>query len=360
MNPEIKLRSLTTVQRSQAKERAVKMTLREIGDKPTFAQFENTTVGKYPPALVNRVTRLAYWFLVAAFIPSAIRLFAIGYETFNHNIESKLLAGLVATCIVALAEIGAILFTLAFAVLPVHRLTRVLLISAMLVSVAISLIGNYTFALYGQHVNAFAWLEALGPPSLTLITAYILKEVGLDAIRRRHADKVSFELALTDWQQQIETVESHRHYMHNLANALWDALVAKNRSLTDGLEFDAAEKSHYVRFELQQDNWYQDIAQPTPKHNGRTSTKLAPNDLALVQLSAQLAPHAQSNGQSYQLGASEMAQLFFEQNPNVLWAEDLSERQLAAQLGISNGTVGAVRRRLRAAQSNGHSITIED
>lgn len=350
MDIEIKLRPLTTVQRSQAKERAVKATLREIGDKPSFAQFENTSVGKFPPELINRVTRLAYGFLLAAFIPSAIRLFAIGYTTFHSNIESKVLAALVASCVVALAEIGAILFTLAFAVLPVHRLTRVLLISAMLVSVSISLVGNYTFALHGHRVNVFTWLEALGPPSLTLITAYILKEVGLDAIKRRHADKVAYDHALNEWQGRIEAVEHHGSYMSNLANSYWDAIVTKNRAITDGVEFDAATKSHYVRFELQQDNWYQALDVSMSKPSSQTDIRQV--DMANASSDSTNRPSSQT-----------LVYTFLDSYPD--YRHNGTVRELAAAIESSGlGKVGKdTAEKYRKAYlhaHNGHTVSIQE
>lgn len=357
MTDDIRLRPLTTVQRGQAKERAVKATLREIGDKPTFAQFENTTIGKFPPELIQRVTRLAYGFLIAAFIPSAIRLFAIGYDTFYHSIESKALAVVVAACVVSLAEIGAILFTLAFAVLPVHRLTRALLVTAMLVSVSISLIGNYTFALHGQGVNLFAWLEALGPPTLTLITAYILKEVGLDSIKRRHADKVAYDNAVSEWQKQVDDIEQHKHYIYNLANSIWDAIVTKNRSLADGVEFDAETKSYYVRLELQQENWYQAVENNPSKRSSqnRQSNRLVVEN-GLVQteqtIDTSTASSRSKNGLVKQI-MSEHPELLSSQANVRDFAVIVSE---LAGVSINKDTANKARQEMIHAMSNGHNV----
>ncbi len=78
------IRSLTQEQRQTARQAAHDAVIRAIGTKPIREQFTYTTISKYPPAITRLIAGLCLILLLAAFTPSAIRLYVIGSQTFDH------------------------------------------------------------------------------------------------------------------------------------------------------------------------------------------------------------------------------------------------------------------------------------
>jgi hypothetical protein len=195
--------------------------------------------------------------LLAAFTPSAIRLFVIGSETFSAAVPDNLAMIAVGIATVLTAEIGQVVFSLALATLGTTPSARRLLYASMGIATAIALVGNVQVALPGHHESPFAWLEAIAPPLLVLSTAYVLKEQLLESIEMRHANERAFQEATNIWQATAVDPESYPGWMQFYANALRDAIRKANNRRKDALaSLNTGDWRMLVYRELQADNWY--------------------------------------------------------------------------------------------------------
>ena len=194
------LKPLTQEQRQNALDAARRAVLRAAGEKPERQHFDRHTTARYPPSVTRLINGLCIVLLLAAFTPSAIRLFVIGSQTFGAAVPDELAMVAVGIATVLTAEIGQVVFSLALATLGTTPGARRLLYASMGIATAIALVGNIQVALPGHMDSPFAWLEAIAPPLLVLSTAYVLKEQLLDAIETRHANERAFQEAVNAWQ----------------------------------------------------------------------------------------------------------------------------------------------------------------
>jgi hypothetical protein len=125
------IRPLTQEQRQAARRAAQKAVVQSVGPKPNRDQFSQVTITKYPPAVTRLIAGLCLLLLLAAFTPSAIRLYAIGSQTFGQSISSKIAQIAVGLATVLSAEIGQIVFSLALATLGATPPARRLLYASM-------------------------------------------------------------------------------------------------------------------------------------------------------------------------------------------------------------------------------------
>ena len=222
------LRRLSDSQRLDARDKARENVRKAIGQRPDRAQYEHYAASKYPPAVTGLITLLALGALVAAFIPSAIRLYHIGSNTFGQAIGDAYSMTAVGIATVLLAETGQVVFSLALAVLGNQTTSRRLLYISMAIATAIALVGNVQVALPGHWTNPFAYLEAIAPPLLVLSTAYVLKGQLLHAIETRHANERAYQEALAEWKAATGEPEQHDRWPSAYANALRQALWRAN------------------------------------------------------------------------------------------------------------------------------------
>ena len=109
------LRPLTQEQRQSARKAAREAVVRAIGPKPAREHFNYATISKYPPSVTRLIFLLCLVLLLAAFTPSAIRLYVIGSQTFGQAVSSSVAMTAVGFATVLSAEIGQIVFSLALA-----------------------------------------------------------------------------------------------------------------------------------------------------------------------------------------------------------------------------------------------------
>jgi len=169
------LRPLTQEQRQSARRSARNAVLRSIGLKPTREQFTHTTVSRYPVSVTRLIGLLCLILLLAAFTPSAIRLYVIGSRTFGQAVPNDVAQIAVGLATVLSAEIGQVVFSLALATLGTSATSRHLLYASMAMCTSVALAGNIQVALLGFEQSVFAWLVAIVPPLVVLSTAYVLK-----------------------------------------------------------------------------------------------------------------------------------------------------------------------------------------
>lgn len=273
MNLYQMINPLTDEARIEARARAAAIVAKSLGAMPSREQFQNMTVGKYP-AWVNRlIMALCVFVLVAAFVPSAIRLYAIGSETFAQAIDDDTSAMAAGLAVVIMAETAQILFSLAAAVLATSTpMSRRLLYVSMAAATLLALVGNAQVSLPGHWTNPFAYLEALLPPLLVLSTAYVLKEQMLHAIEQRHSNERAYQAAYNQWQHANASPEQHPRYMSALANALRDALKDHNARGSGATvrketmaDFTTEHWKALVYREMKADEWYGESGSTLPE-----------------------------------------------------------------------------------------------
>jgi hypothetical protein len=202
------IKPLTQEQRQNARTLAQQAVVREVGERPLREKFDRHTASRYPPSITRLINILCIMLLLAAFTPSAIRLFVIGSETFGAAVPDNLAMIAVGIATVLTAEIGQVVFSLALATLGTTPSARRLLYASMGIATAIALVGNVQVALPGHHNSPFAWLEAIAPPLLVLSTAYVLKEQLLESIEMRHANERAFQEAVNLWHRATADPEA--------------------------------------------------------------------------------------------------------------------------------------------------------
>jgi hypothetical protein len=257
------IRPLTQEERQLARAAAQEAVVRDIGERPKREDFTQHAAHRYPPRVTKLITGLCIGLLLAAFTPSAIRLYVIGSQTFGAAVPYELAMVAVGIATVLTAEIGQVVFSLALATLGTSTSARRLLYGSMGIATAIALVGNVQIALPGHSDSPFAWLEAIAPPLLVLSTAYVLKEQMLEAIELRHANERAYQEAVNEWQRATANPEAHGQWMQFYANALRDALRKANNRRREALgTLTTGDWRALVYRELQADNWYE---QPTPE-----------------------------------------------------------------------------------------------
>jgi hypothetical protein len=251
------IKPLTQEQRQKARMAARQAVVRELGERPLRESFDRHSVSRYPRSVTRLINGLCIMLLLAAFTPSAIRLFVIGSETFGVAVPDNLAMVAVGLATVLSAEIGQVVFSLAMATLGTTPGARRLLYASMGIATAIALVGNIQIALPGHMHSPFAWLEAIAPPLLVLSTAFVLKEQLLDSIEMRHANERAFQEATANWQTAISDPEDYPQWMQFYANALRDAIRRANSRRREALSsLNTGDWRALVYRELQTDQWY--------------------------------------------------------------------------------------------------------
>jgi hypothetical protein len=118
------LQPLTQEQRQGARKKARDAASRTIGPKPVREHFNQSTISKYPPSVTRVIFFLCLVLLLAAFTPSAIRLYVIGSHTFGQAVQSSVAQTAVGLATVLSAEVGQVVFSLALATLGTSRSAR--------------------------------------------------------------------------------------------------------------------------------------------------------------------------------------------------------------------------------------------
>lgn len=252
------IKPLNQEERQLARSAAAEAVMRDIGERPDRERFNHHAAHRYPPMVTKLISGLCIALLLAAFTPSAIRLYVIGSSTFGAAVPYELAMIAVGIATVLTAEVGQVVFSLALATLGTSKGARRLLYGSMGIATGIALIGNVQVALPGHLESPFAWLEAIAPPLLVLSTAYVLKEQMLEAIELRHANERAYQEAINDWQRATINPEAHSRWMQFYANALRDALRKVNNRKREVLEtLSHADWRALVYRELQADDWYE-------------------------------------------------------------------------------------------------------
>jgi hypothetical protein len=268
--------ALTYDQRISAQDKARQMI---AGKSPVLAEpriedFDKQHRPRFAPEMMKNITRFADLIMIAAFIPSAFRIFVAGFESSQDVGFALVPAGLVAVCSVMLAELGMIGFTLAIAVTE-GKFAKGALYIAALMCVVFAFVGNYhTVIQYAldndKTLHAFTWLEAFAPPALALIAATVRKGQLLHANEARAAAQQSYQQAVdraradyalssANHSKMYEDAKLSAGWVKAYANAIRELVWALNKqsSVKRGLmeSFSADDWVQVVQREMQADDW---------------------------------------------------------------------------------------------------------
>lgn len=269
-----KVNALTQEQRDDA---YAETRERIVGAEPTMEAFQRNTFAKYPPSAVRTINFLANVVLIAAFVPSAIRILIAAFEAFAFGVQSLPIALIVGVCSVLLAESGQIVFTLAAGITQ-ERWARYGLWFGAAACTAFALIGNAHVAQPWMHGNfIFAWLETFLPPTLVLIAANVRKTQILHASEDRYAAKQAFDAAFTDWKRAVANAEGDASWERTLANVLRNALRSANKQSKAVLrDLTNADWFALVMRERSAEEWW-DAAQREQQVRLRSSERASSN-----------------------------------------------------------------------------------
>ena len=286
------IKPLNQEERQLARSAAAEAVMRDIGERPQRDHYNQHAAYRYPPMVTKLISGLCIALLLAAFTPSAIRLYVIGSSTFGAAVPYELAMVAVGIATVLTAEVGQVVFSLALATLGTSKGARRLLYGSMGIATGIALIGNVQVALPGHLESPFAWLEAIAPPLLVLSTAYVLKEQILESIEMRHSNERAYQEAVNDWQRSAINPEAHPRWVQFYANAIRDALRKGNSRRREALEvLTNGDWRALVYRELQADNWYE-----TPEAPAATVLVESPDEGGVVEAALPLALSMNGNG----------------------------------------------------------------
>ena len=144
------LRPLTQEQRQAARQAARQAVIRSIGPRPAREHFAHHTISKYPPSVTRLISILCIVLLLAAFTPSAIRLYVIGSQTFGQAISNSVAMTAVGLATVLSAEVGQVVFSLALATLGTSRSSRRLLYISMTIATILAYLESVRLARSGR------------------------------------------------------------------------------------------------------------------------------------------------------------------------------------------------------------------
>jgi len=357
----------TTQQRIDARNRAKELVVTMAGAKPTPDEFQENHVGKYPAVVVNTVLILCGVALVAAFYPSAMRLYDAGYHSFYHAIQNPVKASLAGVSLIVMAELTLLICNLAYTVIDANATYRALLNIGSLLSTAIAMVGNIQVGLVGQFDSPIAYLETMTPPLLVVILSFVLKGVLLTRISETHQWQTTFKQALERWQQDVRNAEHSPRFKQAYAaelKALYMAINNEGRGRNERLTYlqslTPQSWSALVKAAFAEDVWYDDDVIPTegytvtpiqlpsierPSIPSTTSTQLKDSNDSIEGSFEAIA----TGKQKYRQGATERVFELFRSNPSALnWSVD----EIARVADVATGTASTARNKFKSDTGN--------
>lgn len=253
------IQPLSDEQRIDARDRAAKIVLKSVGDRPQRSQFQNSSISKYPMWFTRFIGGLMAVVFIAAAMPSLFRLFSAGRDYFLSGINDHWQAAVVGVSTFLLSEFLIVLSTIVARVYFVGR-ARLIFVVPVVMGLLMALVGNWTVV--NPH-DVFSFLEAVIPVFAVLFIALIGERIILESLETRHANERAFQEALQSWQIASSTPELHPRYLPALANALRDAIKTSNSEGAGATQrkalMSAFSVDHWkplVWREMQADQWY--------------------------------------------------------------------------------------------------------
>lgn len=244
----------------------------DLPARPQREDFNAETHQRFSPRVSQSINILSVFMLVVAFLPSAMRLHEIGLTTFALTISHEASKRIAAICVVFMAEIGQVIFTLGAT--NAKGFNKFLMWLGAAICTLIALSGNAIAV--GNHAwkDLFTALETFAPPVLVLLTSTVLKSQMLDGLEARKRANDDFTAALDAWErttkalkaehaEAIANASKHPLYSRIRANALREALRRANARTTTVLrELDDAAWRWLIEREVNADAWFERTQSP--------------------------------------------------------------------------------------------------
>lgn len=259
--PVEQVRKLSVEERARAKDKA---RTQIAGKKPVLKYTQK--VSKYPPEIVRFIEFCCWLVLVAAFLPSAFRLFAAGQEAFIHGMNEDILATIVGGCTVILAEISLVVCTITLSISE-SAFSKKLMWAGAIIATVVALFGNISVAkLHTINIfeKPFYAIEAIVPSIIALFMSYILKERRLDSVEEKFRTEMQFKLDEEKWHETYDKAENMESdtWRQAYALALRDMIYTVNNRLKLGKEYlpklTDQDWLFLVNRELAADTWFVD------------------------------------------------------------------------------------------------------
>lgn len=292
------LNGLTEEKREEARRKAVEGVVGPEIDEANYppAPIPPPEPSEYPNAMVMSIVILCVVVLIAAFIPSAYRMYTAGSEVFCKSFDEFVgeetdaaICSSVGVATVLMAETGQAVALLAIAVLGTTALSGAMDLSdaqkrqvkatklansvfwfVAILTTAIAYVGNLHVAKPWTHMDeffgAFAWLLDLAPPTLVIGIMYAMKELMLYFIRRRFQHKL--QIAATEKRRLDQIAGDHRtregFRMNPEVHPLWhkqyalalkDAIVKSNLRQRGERKSKALDARLYLLKNLSNEEW---------------------------------------------------------------------------------------------------------
>lgn len=342
-----RVNALTQDQRDAAYENSRR---RIAGRMPRQEDFAGQRYQKYPAVMLSLINLAGSFMLVAAFVPSAIRLFHAGVAATSSYTNDLLTAHVIGAMSVLLAETGQVALTLwASTIAPHQRALRCALYLGAGCCTVFAYVGNVAVVASpvpgvpppeGAKLVLLAF-EIFLPPTLVLIAANVLKAQLLHVVEERHAAQLRFDEAMTSWQQKHDLAERDPRWERVLATSLRDAIRDANKVSKAVLrELTLEDWRALVQREIKADEWWLDEA-VSVRRRPDTRTVSAPQTADSSD-----STDTQTTGH---LSASAVADWLRTHEADA----DLSVRALAAKLGTTRHA--AVRGKTLYAQNGVHA-----
>lgn len=222
---------------------------KQLPPQPKFKDFEDRQFVKFPPVFIKVFYVLVFVLMYAAFLPSSMRIHETALRllapTLGDGTASQYIAAL---CIVLLAEICQIVFSLG--VLVVDSMAEKLLFGVgASIGTLIAIVGN------GATWNPegltgfgyfFSLLETFMPPIITIISAWLIKSQVIHATSSRHHANEKWIKATENWESKRETIETEWQNRYETAHQSPDWMKAYAISLWDQLKFANRNKRNLI------------------------------------------------------------------------------------------------------------------
>lgn len=258
-------------QRIEARQRARENLLNKLGGEPQIEQYESQQWSRFGKRWDNATLIACFLVLIAAFVISAIHIFATGQETTLSSGGGALTAKVIGGMLVLLAESAILALSLIPTVWDVPKRVALSMYAGIGGSAFIATVGNinatilYTdspFSWLGRWAQSFAtepnrWALATLPPVLTVLVGQGLKYYALRRSYDRLESKRQFDEAMLHWRVTIGTIEDRDDWRNAYAWALWDTWKkGKRREYVADITGD--ERRAIIRREMDADQFFED------------------------------------------------------------------------------------------------------
>lgn len=213
---------------TEAERNAMQTVRTKLGKRPRLDDYVENADSRYSVAFTRAMTRLTFALLIALIIPSAVRLFNLGYGHAGGGATEGIqwvdvVAFIIGISTVIGAEVGAVLFMVAARTLATDRASRFWLRTAAVFCVIFAYVGNYTAILANAPSTAFNVLDTVIFPTLVLLASLVLENLFLENDQKRQEAKKTVADLQALFDRINEDPTQSEQWRPVFYNAIWEA-----------------------------------------------------------------------------------------------------------------------------------------